>query len=228
MKRKEILCDSSALISLTASCFTGVLNFLHHRFNVDFIISPTVEYECVTRPLESKSREHTLSALRIKEAIQNRVIIKIDADVGERTQTLEEMANKVFFVKGQGLRIAHKGETELLALSKELGINNLLMDERTTRILIEAPFKYKTHLEEEFKVNVMLNKKNLLTFQEMFANLGIIRSTELLILAYENGMMNDLKDLKKPMLEAGLFGLKYSGCAIRSDEIEAFMRKLEL
>ncbi len=227
MKRKEILCDSSSLISLTASCFTGVLNFLHHRFNVDFIISPTVEYECVQRPLESKSKQHALSALRIKDAIQHGVILKIDADVGERTQTLEEMANKVFFVKGQGLRIVHKGETELLALSKELGINNLLMDERTTRILIEAPFKYKQHLEDEFKVNVMLNKKHLLTLQEMFANMNIIRSTELLVLAYENGMMNDLKDLKKPMLEAGLFGLKYAGCSIRSDEIEAFMKQLE-
>jgi len=112
---------------------------------------------------------------------------------------------------------------EMIALSEHLGVKNILVDERTTRLISEAPFRYKEHLEKEFKVVVMLNKKNLLDIKKIVENMKIIRSSELLILAYEHGMFDNFNSMKKEFLEAGLYSLKYSGCSIQSFEIDKYL-----
>ncbi|MBN2477817.1 hypothetical protein JXB01_00830 [Candidatus Micrarchaeota archaeon] len=228
MKKSYILCDASSIISLTNSCFIEVLYFLHNKFKVDFIIPPSVEYETVTRPLELQSNAFSLSALRIKKAIDDKVITVVDAKTEERTKTILSLANKIFFVRGQPLNIVHKGEMELIAVSKELNINNILVDERTTRLIIEAPFLFKSHLENEFRVAVMINRSNLERLKEISKELKIIRSTELLAVAYEHGFLDRYEKLKWKVLEAGLFNLKYSGCSIRSKEINDFMRAVKI
>lgn len=222
----DILCDASSLISLTRSCFDNVLSYMHNAFDLRFFISPSVEGEIITRPLSLKSKQYALSALRLKNMINRKIIIRLDADLRDKAEDTLNVANKIFFVKGKPINIIHMGEIEIVVLSKHLGINSLLLDERTTRMLIESPFKYKKHLEKEFRVNVMLNKKNLSIFQKLTQDIKIIRSSELLIIAYENGLFDNLKSLRKDTLSAGLYNLKYSGCAIRYDEIERFMKRV--
>lgn len=222
----DILCDASSLISLTRSCFENVLSFMHNAHGVRFFIPPSVEQEIITRPLSLSNKQYALSAMRLKNAMRKKVILRLDADVLEKAKEYLKVANNLFFVKGRGMKVVHLGEMELIALSQHLKIDNILIDERTTRMLIESPFRYKKHLEEEFKVNVMINKQNFSLFQNLTRDMRIIRSSELLIVSYENGLMDGLKGLKRDTLSAALYSLKYFGCAIRYDEIKRFMNKV--
>ncbi|MFN7990994.1 MAG: hypothetical protein U0R44_02435 [Candidatus Micrarchaeia archaeon] len=220
---RDILCDSGVLISLTAGCLDNLLYFFAEKHDMRFVIPPSVEYESVTRPLQSDLRKHLFSAIRIKDAIDDGVVVVVDAKVGEQARRLMNSANNMFYVKGKPIRLIHEGESEMLALALELGIKNILIDERTTRMLIEAPFKLKEHLEHEFNVNVMVNKKNFGELSAQISGLKAMRSSELVMLAYENGYFKSFNNLQREALEAALYKMKFSGCSISFDEIHSYM-----
>ncbi|MBI2079594.1 hypothetical protein HYT84_02425 [Candidatus Micrarchaeota archaeon] len=226
MQTKDVLCDSSSLISLTDSGLESTLYFLHQKFNSRFIIPPSVEYECITRPLDNHVKQYAFSALKIKKALNDKVLTKIDSDVESLANEVLRLTNTMLYVRGKPLKLVHLGEAEMIALAKELGVTNILIDERTTRMLIEAPFRIKEHLEQEFGVNILLNSENLRKFSEIVKGMQAIRSSELLIISYENNYLDSFGDLKKDALAAALHKLKFSGCSIRFDEIEAYIHSI--
>ena len=223
MKTRDILCDSGSLISLTAACLDRLLYFFHENYHVRFIIPPSVEYESVRRPLETNLRKYLFSAIRIKNAIEDGVIVKVDADVAAQTTKFMDAANNMYFARGKPLRLIQQGETEMVALAKTLGVEYVLIDERTTRMLIEAPLKLKEHLEKEFSVNIMVNKDNLKFLTSEISPLRALRSSELVMLAYEKGYFRNFQKLQREALEAALYKIKYSGCAISYDEINSYL-----
>lgn len=227
MKTPDIMCDTSSLVSLTDSCFDSILFFLHDKFKCRFIIPPTVEEEGVRRPLSGGLKQYALSALKIQYAMKRSIVIKVETDTKDLTRRVLTLANNLFFIKGKPLRLVHNGEAEMLALAHILSLNTLLIDERTTRMLIEAPFKIKEHLEEEFHVNIMVHRENLLEFSSLTKGMDIIRSSELVILAYEHGYFDHYDTLKEEILEAALYKVKFSGCAIRFDEIKSFIDRIK-
>lgn len=224
MKSSYVLCDASSLISLTGSCLDNLLPFFLERFGVRFLIPKSVEYEAVTRPLSFKSKIHNFSALRIKDLIQDEVIEVISENVEEETKALMKLGNNIFYARGRPVRLMHLGETEMLVLANRLDVTSILMDERTTRILVEDPLLMKDHLQKEFRTNIMVNKKHLLDFSSKVENLDVIRSTELLYLAYENGFLRHFKNLEKQAAEAALYNLKYSGCAVSFNELKEYAK----
>lgn len=224
--RKEIVCDSSALISLTDCCMLRSLAFITKKFNFSFIITDVVEYECITNPLKITTKEYNLSALRIQDALKNNELIKVKSSpetIKKRDEILT-LANNLFFAQGRPLTLLHAGEAEIIALAYELNIKHLLMDERTTRLLIEAPFRVKEHFEEEFRINIMVNRDNLTKFNDIVKGFEISRSSEFVSLAYSAGYFNEYGTNKKDIYVAALYKLKYSGCSIRFNEIEELAR----
>jgi hypothetical protein len=169
-------------------------------------------------------RKHLFSAVRIKDAIEDGVIVVVDAKVEDEARRLMNSANNLFYIQGKPIHLIHSGESEMLVLAPRLGIENLLIDERTTRVLIEAPFKLKEHLESEFQVNVMVNKNSFREFSSRVSALKVIRSSELVMLAYECGYFKNFTKLQKEALESALYKMKYSGCSISFDEIHEYMR----
>ena len=228
MQNADILCDTSSLVSLTDSCLDGILHFLHDHFNFRFIIPPSVEAEAITRPISGGLKQYSFSALKITQAMNRKVVIRVDADTKDEAEKILNLTNNLFFIKGRPLRLVHLGEAEMIGLARVLGLTALLIDERTTRMLIEAPFKIKEHLEQEFGVNIMINKDNLMQFSEFTKGMEIIRSSELLILAYENGYFDHFDKIKRNVLEAALYKVKFSGCAIRFDEIDTFVKNIRI
>jgi len=220
---KYILCDSSSLISLTDTCLETILRFFH-RSNVLFIIPPSVEYEIITRPLKMTMKAYQFSAMRLKKLIEDEVLMKVEAETDAPAKEILELTNSIFFAKGKPLHMVDMGEAEMIALAKSLKIKTLLMDERTTRMLVEAPFEIKDHLEEELRVNVMVNSSHLQKFSDIVSGMRVIRSSELVAVAYEKGYFDNFGADKKKMLEAALYKTKFSGCSVRFDEIEEFMR----
>ena len=108
------------------------------------------------------------------------------------------------------------GEASCLALSEILNkkeIKNILVvDERTTRMLIERPENLKNLLEKKMHVNIKIDEKNI----KSFMGFKIIRSTELAYILWKNGLTK-LKGID--ILEGLLYALKFKGASISHDEI---------
>jgi len=224
----DILCDASSFISLTESCMEKVIYFLTEKHHVRFIIPRGVEDEMVHRPLSTKYKTHGFSALRIKHMIKKGVITSVDtSNVKERANEILRITNNLLFARGKPIKLVHYGEAEMIALAEFLRIKALLIDERTTRMLIETPFTIKKHLEKEFNVHIMMNKKHLKEFSNITSGMYAIRSSELIILAYEKGFFDHFDNMKKDLLEAALKDAKFSGCAIRFDEIEDYIKSIK-
>lgn len=224
--KKKIFCDSSSLISLTGACSIQSLLFITKRFEVSFMISDSIEYESIIKPLNLQTKEYVFSALKIKNMLETHTLIKININpqiIKKRNEILE-IANTLFFVQGRPINLLHFGEAEMLAIVSELDIKNILMDERTARLLIENPNAIKKHFQEEFKTHIMVNSENLNKLNNLVKGISVFRSTELISIAYSNGFFDEYKTLKKEVYNAILYKLKYSGCSIRYDEIEELIR----
>ena len=221
---RYILCDSSALISLGDSCMLDVLDLFSKKYSISFIIPKGVRKEIIERPLSIKMKAYQYSAMRLKREILREVISVSKLDTYEEGKELLRIANKIFFAKGKPIHLIDLGEAEMIALAKKLGIPYLLMDERTTRMLIETPFKLKSHLSKELKLNIMLNKKNYLKFSILVENMKVFRSVDLVSLAYKLGYFKDKfgKDAFNSF-SAALYKLKYSGCSVSFEEIEEYL-----
>lgn len=222
---RDILADSGVLISLTSGCLDKILYYFFERHHVRFVIPPSVEHETVTRPLFNGLKKHMFSAIRIKDAIDDGVIVVVDAKIEEEGKKIMNTANNLFYVKGKPIRLIQFGESEMLALAAELDIENILVDERTTRMLVEAPFRLKEHMEREFNVSVMVNKGNYRELAASVAGLQVLRSSELVMLAYEKGYFKSFKKLQKEALQSALYKMKYSGCSISFEEIMTYLGK---
>jgi hypothetical protein len=223
MKTNDVICDSGVLISLTSACLDNLLYFFAENHGLRFVIPPSVEEEVVGRPMKNNLREHLFSSIRIKDAIDDGVVVVVDAKVEDTTRRIMNMANNLFYIRGKPLRLIQIGETEMLAASKKLGIEHVLIDERTTRMLIEAPFVLKEHLEEEFRVNIMIDKKKFKELSAEISPIKALRSSELVMLAYENGYFKRFQNSKKKAIEAALYKIRYSGCSIGYDEISEYL-----
>lgn len=220
----DVVCDSSAIISLTDACLAHVFYFLREKTGARFLVPKSVVHECVDRPLHILNKDYRFSALKIKDMLNDGILEKVDADVSGKTEELGKIANSVFFARGKPLRLVQAGELEMAALAGELGVRSVLMDERTMRLLIEAPMNLKGHLEKELRVNIMVNRESLQRLQGFTEGISVIRSTEALIVAYEKGFLKHFDEIEKEVAEAALYRLKSAGCAISFREIEEYMK----
>jgi len=76
-------------------------------------------------------------------------------------------------------------------------------------------------------VGLHTGNKSKISFRPAPANTGIrfFRSSELLLLAYEKGYFADYGKLKEDAIEASLYKLKYSGCAVGFGEISDYISR---
>ncbi len=223
----DFVCDASAIISLTDACLAHVFYYLKEKAGAKFLVPKSVVRECVDKPLSIRNKDYRFSALKIKDMLMDGILEAVDADVTKKTEELGNAANGVFFARGKPLRLVHAGELEMAALAGELGIKNVLMDERTMRLLIEAPMNMKGHLEKELHVNIMVDRANLQKMEGMIEGLSVVRSTEALIVAYERGFLKHFEEMEKEVAEAALYRLKSAGCAISFREIEDYMKGVQ-
>jgi len=223
-KSNDIICDSSSLISLADSCLLPTLKTIKEHLSGSIFISPRVEYESISRPMGI--REYSLAALRLKQAVAEGTLTLI---AGKKpavdTKKILEHANGIYAIGKKPLRIIHEGEAEMLALAKELEIPNILMDERTTRMLSEYPEGLRKHFSKEFRQQVKVNDSHLGWFRKFTEGMRIFRSSEVVVIAYELGYFKKHKRMERQMLEASLYALKFAGCGITFDEIKKFMAK---
>lgn len=215
---KYLIFDSGPLINFAMNGILNLLKKLKEESKVEFLITKEVKREIIDYPLTTKRFE--LEALQLKELFDDGTIKHADITEEEvdnlrnKREEIMYVANTTFFTNKKNLHILDKGESATLALSLILKHPAVLViDERTTRMLVENPENLRKLLQKKLHVPVNANRKNY----DFFKDFRIIRSTELAYIIKKKGL-SDLKDPK--VLEAMLYGLKYKGCSISEREID--------
>lgn len=216
--------DSGTMITFSSTCLMNVFkHFIEHN-KINLIVSVDVSEESVWRPISNK--RFALNAARIKHLINSDLVnlVKTNNQIELLQKKILDLANNSFSVEGNFIKIIQVGEAEALALAIEHNAKALFVDERTTRSLIENPFRLKQVLEKRQKTRVKINKKNLNEFRKMFKDLKIFRSADVVAFAYEQELFNNELDHGKLELEAALYSTKYAGCAISEREIVQYLK----
>ena len=222
---KALIFDTGPIITLATNNLLWILKPLKEKFKGEFFITQKVKKELIDKPL--KSKKFKFEAISILEYIKDNSLKVSNQKIYPKSEILLESANSIFKIKNKFLQIVSKGEMEALALTSIQKANALVIDERTTRTLIEDPYALKKILSNKLHAQVIIDKNNLKKFQKELNNINIIRSTELLIIAYELGLFNKYitnSINKKTLLDGLLWGSKLRGCSISSKEIETLMK----
>ncbi len=215
----DLVFDSSSIISISQNCLMNIIEKLSNKTKSRFLITKAVEFESILRPL--KINRFELNALRIRRAI-NLGWIQIEKEKTDSTE-IENLANNIFFSEKKPVKIIHAGEAETLALYKKNNASVMVIDERTTRMLIEEPMNLKKKLKFNYRKKIEVNQTNLKEFSSKIGKVNIVRSTELIAKAFDlNCFEGELENSTKA-LEAALYGLKFNGCAISLEEIDEYL-----
>ena len=215
---KYLIFDSSSIITLAMNNFLHILDKLNEEFDGEFCITPQVKNEVVNNPLKIKRFE--LEALNILSLIKRGIIEEKESkNLSKEIQKMKISLNSLFLANGQKLKLFHDGELSCIALANELMQQGhevlLIIDERTSRMLIENQENLRKLLEEKLHTKVDIRKINL----GFIKDLKVIRSAELSLVAIKQGFI-ELPASTDQAIDAVLYALKYKGCSISHIEIE--------
>jgi hypothetical protein len=222
---KYVIFDAGPIISLTMNGMIGVIESLRDGFDGEFIITHQVRREVVDRPLTIKKYE--LEAILVQNLIDKKILKMADEFVS-RQKIDKEMKNILreaggilrVSETGEKINLIHEGEASCIAFSRICGEKNVIViDERTTRLITEAPESLERMMEKKLHTPLVLEP----SLVKKFRNFKYIRSSELLFVAFKKGLI-PLKQ-EKQVLDALLYGVKFNGTAISSHEIEE-MKKM--
>ena len=142
-----------------------------------------------------------------------------DKRLNQETDKILKIINNSMRSDSKPIELIHNGEASCIAFSNLCNCDSaIVIDERTTRMLVESPSSLKKMMENKLHRTLSLNEKDL----KLLKNARFIRSTELLYIAYKKSLFNLKKD--RAMLQAVLYAAKYKGTAISSQEIEEIKR----
>ncbi len=222
---KYLIFDAGPIISLTMNGMLPIIEKLKGVFDGEFILTPYVRNEVVDRPM--KIKKFKLEAIQVNDMIERGIfklsteIIpnqKLDIEIKQILKTTNGVLRTT--QTGEKIKIIHEGEASCLAFSNLCGVDNVIViDERTTRMLTEAPQDLEKMMEK--KLHTSLDAE--LSLLSKVKKFKFIRSAELLFIAYKKNLISIKKS--KDLLDALLYGVKFKGAAISSTEIEE-MKKL--
>jgi|TARA_B100001971_G_scaffold182125_1_gene179257 predicted nucleic acid-binding protein len=224
---RAIVFDSGPIITLTTNGLLGLLVELKSRYQGTFYIPEGVKNELVTHPLQTK--KFKFEALQILRLLESGHLKMYDAPgLRKKTIHLLDIANRILFARNHPLRVIQFAEMNALAAAIEMKAEALVVDERTTRMLIESPEELARRMRKKLHTKVTIDKKALNEFQKLVEGIKVLRSTELVMVAYEKGLLDKFKlKIDKPretLLSALLWALKLQGAAISDQEINEVIR----
>ncbi len=209
---RSLVTDSSSIISLASSCLLWVLP----KMNVNLIIPGEVFRESVERP--QKIRRFMFESDRVNLLIKKGVIQIVSADK-HLVNKIESLVNNLLFFKKHPLKIMHRGEIECLAVLIEQKRKHLLVDERTTRLLVENIDALKNYIQSRTGYHLRINQRVRSELEDMFYDTRVFRSSELVVYAYEKGLF---REYGRNVLEHVLWAVKFGGCSITAQEIQEY------
>jgi len=223
---KSLIFDAGPLINFSMNGLLDGLEKLKAEFKGEFLITKEVKEEIIDHPKTVKRFE--LGAIRLEELF-NKGVFKLaelnNEEVDELRRLRDEYmqkSNSMFKTKNKDVHLLDKGECAVLALSTLMKRKSgedvpIVIDERTTRIIIESPSNLKKLMEKKLHSKINANTTNY----DFFKGFKIIRSTELAYIIHKK----DLFKLKHPKaFEAIVYGLKFKGTSISEKEVQALSK----
>lgn len=223
---KCLIFDAGPLINFSMNGLLDALEKLKADFGGEFLITKEVKQEIIDHPKTVKRFE--LGAIRLEELFKKGVFKLADLtpeEVDELKRLRDDYmqkANSMFKTKKKDVHLLDKGECAVLALSTIMKRKSkqdvpIVIDERTTRIIIENPQNLKKLMEKKLHSKITADTSSY----DLFKGFKIIRSTELAYIIHKK----DLFKLKHPKaFEAIVYGLKFKGCSISEKEVQALSR----
>ena len=207
------------------TCMLPVLYRFSKKEKASIILPQGVYEESVIRPLRIKRFE--LNAVKIRECVRAgwMTVANLDREAKALTEEILHIANGIFSIGGKPLTIVHRGEAEMLAMVKQVNAKAILIDERNTRLIVEEPNKMKGHLQRRMQKNITVDKEHLNQLKELFGGISVIRSVDVMGLAYEGRYLEPSLPRSRESMEAVLFALKYSGCSTTVDELKEYIAR---
>ncbi len=213
---KGLVFDTSSIISITMNDLLWVLKPLKEAFQGEFYIPDSVKVELVDK------------ALQIKRFKFEAMVIRSSIEAGDltvyqeiNTNELLEIANKIYYINNKPIHVLDKAEIEALALAVRLNALAYVVDERTIRLLLEDHHRLADLLANKLHNRIDIDENNVKRFKEMVPGIPVVRSAELITVAYERGILDKYAGgNKKELIDALLWGLRLRGCAISNEEID--------
>lgn len=223
---KLLIFDSGPLINLSMNGLLETLEKLKASFKGKFIVTLPVQSEVCERP--SHIPQFEWGALSIQNLIAKKILETPDVlgitpkELEIKTREVMDCANHSFRADNHWITIVSEAEMSCIAcaqLAKKKGHEPLLViDERTARLLCEAPENIEKLMAQKLHRPVQMEKRCSVEF----SNLPCTRSSELVYAAYKKGLIS-VKDPKT--LEALIYATKFKGAAISWEEIN-ILKKL--
>jgi hypothetical protein len=221
----SVVFDSGPMISLTTNNLLWLLKPLKERFGGKFYIPAAVKYELVDRPLMTK--KFKFEAVQVMNEVREKNIeIVENAEIKDLTMKLLDLANNSFSGHGNFIRLVQYAEMEVLASAIIMGANAVVIDERTTKLFVENPPALMRMLEKRLGTKIIKDDLKLREFMKLTDGIKIIRSFELVTVAYEIGLLekftgklDGIINTRRELLDGVLWGLKLHGCSVSEDEI---------
>ncbi|MFH1107092.1 MAG: hypothetical protein V1787_04300 [Candidatus Micrarchaeota archaeon] len=217
---KKLVFDSSALISLSETCNAGALQYIKRRLGTRFMAPRPVFEESVGTP--SKIKKYGFSALRIKRLFDEGVIEVPEAETDSLAVEVMGYGNSLLSSGKRPLKLIHYGEAACLALMIKTGCRHLAVDEKTLRLLAEAPHKMVKLLQPEYSEQLVENQQALEKWREKTKGMKVIRSAEILAVAAEQGFFKPFGKDEGRALHAAVYALRNAGCSLTSRELAAY------
>jgi predicted nucleic acid-binding protein len=224
---KTVLFDSGPIISLTTSNLLWILEELKRKSNSALAITMGVKRELVDRPLETL--RFKFEALQVESLIEKNTLSVIkDEAVTKKAHELLNLANSILSAHGQNIKIVQIGEMETLAAALLYKADAIVIDERITRTILENPKGLQLLMEKRLHMQLKVNEKALHEFEEMTRHVSVIRSIELVTIAYELGLLDrfvvGIPNARRELLESILWSVKLNGCSVTDDEINVLVK----
>ena len=220
---KSLVFDTSSIITLATNDLLWCLKPMREMFNGEFCIPASVKRELVDVPL--KIRRFRFEAMMINKIIGEELKV-YDVDTGNVLDNVNSVYSSKENMKvrspGGRIKILDKAEVDALLLADQLkGV--YVVDERTLRMFVEEPENLRRLLENKLHTKISMDSDILKRFRY---KVDIIRSTELMTVALENGLLDHFvkNGNKKDILDGLLWGLRLRGCAISTEEINDMIK----
>ena len=198
-----------------------ILPEIKKNAKMQFFITPAVKYELIDRPLTIKRFQ--FEALEVSKLLREGVLEIYNKVPKAKVKKLQKIANSSFKIKGKTMDIIQEGEMECVLSSLQEANSAVVIDERTLRLFIENNPAMGKLLEHRFRRKVTANKEKMEIFSKFFKNLTIMRSIELVSIAYKMKLLDPYlikgRAARETLVNSVLWATKYNGCAVTETEI---------
>jgi hypothetical protein len=217
---KQLLFDSSTLISLGLTSTLHILEPLKKSYGGKFVIPDSVKKEVVDNAIRGLRFKY--EGYQIKKLIDTGVLEVIaEKPYNKEISNLSSLANTTFSANGHAIKIVHPGELALLVIAHQGNDDDaVVIDEKITRLLVESPESLPTRLGAKLHTHISIDNHKLALLKKKMTDITILRSADISLAAYLKKHLDQNPDAFNGLLWA----LKYAGCAISEQEINEYTK----